>query len=94
MPATFEIDLALTRAEICKVGYTHYFSMAAAKRDLGYKPIVAHDVAVARTAACFGPMVHSRSARAAAALTRLLVFAVVGVVLWRFLSVLLRLITS
>jgi nucleoside-diphosphate-sugar epimerase len=38
----------LTRAEVCKVGVTHYFSMNNAERDLGYRPVVSVETAVAR----------------------------------------------
>lgn len=39
----------LTRAEVHKVGVTHYFSMDDAKRDLGYKPVVSPQEALRRT---------------------------------------------
>lgn len=38
----------LTRAEVLKVGVTHYFSMEKARRDLGYKPIVDVETAMGR----------------------------------------------
>lgn len=34
------IDPFLTRAEVLKVGRTHYFSIAKARRDLGYDPTI------------------------------------------------------
>lgn len=35
----FPVEPFLTRAEVLKVGYSHHFSMAKAKRDLGYVPL-------------------------------------------------------
>lgn len=39
----------LTRAEVHKVGVTHYFSMEDAKRDLGYHPVVSPEMALQQT---------------------------------------------
>jgi hypothetical protein len=54
---TAEFDLALTRAEVCKVAYTHFMSIAAAKRDLGERAaravlLLRHDAAESRGCGC------------------------------------------
>uniref|UniRef100_A0A1I8IRF9 3Beta_HSD domain-containing protein n=1 Tax=Macrostomum lignano TaxID=282301 RepID=A0A1I8IRF9_9PLAT len=39
-----EFEPWLTRAEVCKTGVTHYFSVAAAADALGYQPTVSNDL--------------------------------------------------
>lgn len=43
-------SIPLTRAEVVKVGVTHYFSMDKAKRELGYQPEFDSQVGAARLA--------------------------------------------
>ena len=56
----------LTKAEVYKVGCTHFMSMDYAGSLLGYTPIVPYAEAVKRTRAFHGPAVHSAAARARA----------------------------
>jgi len=48
---TFNVKISpfLTRAEVLKVGVTHYFSVDKARRDLGYEVIVKPNEALSRT---------------------------------------------
>jgi hypothetical protein len=53
----------LTRAEVCKVGVSHFMSIAEARKDLGYHLVVPYERAVERTAAHFSSMLISRQQR-------------------------------
>lgn len=53
----------LTRAEVCKVGYTHYFNMAGVQRRLGYAPLVDHAEGMRRTSEVFAPLLKSAAQR-------------------------------
>jgi len=44
------VEPLLTRAEVIKVGTTHYFSIEAAKQDLGYRPIMTSTEGARQTA--------------------------------------------
>eukprot|EP00040_Diaphanoeca_grandis_P026157 m.146067 g.146067 ORF g.146067 m.146067 type:complete len:389 (+) comp30465_c0_seq2:165-1331(+) len=59
----FFFEPFLTKAEVCKVGYTHYMvhgKTSKAALHLGYTPIVTHDVGVARTRAFFAGKIHAK----------------------------------
>jgi hypothetical protein len=76
----------LTRAEVCKVGYTHYFSMEGAPRQrLGYAPRISPDEGMARVRAVFAPQLNSAWERRRRLLSSvamwLLVFALVAMLL-------------
>jgi len=45
----------LTRAEVCKVGVSHYFTLDKAQRDLGYRPLVDVRTAVQRCVEYYMP---------------------------------------
>ncbi len=62
----------MTRAEVCKVGYTHFMSMTGPRNALGYDPIVPFDEAVKRLQADLAPRVASKQARDWALWSRLL----------------------
>ncbi len=50
----------LTRAEVVKVGVSHYMSIADATADLNYTPLIPADQAIARASAYFSPLVTYR----------------------------------
>eukprot|EP00048_Salpingoeca_helianthica_P016432 m.232284 g.232284 ORF g.232284 m.232284 type:complete len:406 (-) comp18665_c0_seq1:28-1245(-) len=52
----------LTRAEVVKVGASHYMSMEDTHADLDYTPLLAPDVAMDRAAQFFAPLVLSSAA--------------------------------
>jgi hypothetical protein len=45
------VEPFLTRAEVLKVGHSHYFSMDKAARDLGYKPLITSQQGAEKVAA-------------------------------------------
>ena len=49
----FQVEPFLTRTEVLKVGYTHYFSIDKAKRDFGYQPLISSENGMAKVAACY-----------------------------------------
>lgn len=53
----------LTRAEVCKVGYTHYFNMERSQECLGYRPLVPYSVAVQRTRQVVAPLLKTAAQR-------------------------------
>ncbi len=63
----------LTKAEVCKVGCTHFMAMAEAHHALGYQPVVPYSEAMLRVQTHFAPHVHSHRARQAALLETLLI---------------------
>lgn len=78
----------LTRAEVCKVGYTHYFSMDGAPRQrLGYTPRISPEEGMARVRAVFSPQLNSPWERRRRLLSSvaiwLLAFALVAMLLAR-----------
>ncbi len=70
----------LTKAEVCKVGCTHYMSLTPAKQALGYEPLVSYEEGVLRLQKWFAPQVLSKSQRDFA-LLRMLVLLAVGALL-------------
>eukprot|EP00043_Microstomoeca_roanoka_P025343 m.8349 g.8349 ORF g.8349 m.8349 type:complete len:293 (-) comp5433_c0_seq1:236-1114(-) len=50
----------LTLAEVCKVGVTHYASIAKAKKRLGYTPCVSAETGIQRTRAWCRPQIDRR----------------------------------
>lgn len=90
VPPSFEVDLALTRAEVCKVAYTHYMDLGNAKRELGYRPVITAEAAVERTAAWCRPQINSLQSRIAAAMLRLLAVILFCCALLYFVTVALN----
>lgn len=57
------LDPFLTKAEVCKVGYTHYMTTARAERILGYRPVLDPQEGLQRTREFFAPLVRQRPSR-------------------------------
>ena len=53
----------LTRTEVCKIGYTHYFSMDGPRKRLGYVPLLTHEEGIRRARRVFAPQLKSRAVR-------------------------------
>lgn len=69
----------LTKAEVCKVGYTHYASMAEAEETLGYTPVVPYQEGILRARRVFAPQLKAGSMRG---VFLALLFGLVLIALW------------
>ncbi|EDQ85190.1 uncharacterized protein MONBRDRAFT_29479 [Monosiga brevicollis MX1] len=59
----FPFEPFLTRAEVFKVGYTHFMDMTPVRADLGYEPIVSAAEGIARTRQVLAPLVRDARTR-------------------------------
>ena len=71
----------LTKAEVCKVGYTHFMSVDKAQRVLGYRPVVTHREGLERTRAFFAPRVAHASPVSPAVFVVLCLLAVLAAII-------------
>lgn len=71
----------LTRAEVCKVGYTHYFSMQGPRRRLGYVPLLSAAEGMGRTRRAFAGQLWPVARRRRALLRQVIVLLAVAMVL-------------
>ena len=66
----------LTRAEVCKVGVSHFMSLRASEADLRYAPLVTGTEGMRRARNCFAPLVHTPSGRPLALIIVLIIMYV------------------